>query len=283
MKNGYFSYSSFLIQNIHHFYIKQKSIRTVKLSEDICPKLFCSIIINTSPLYHINVTVMNFSFVGNYHYECKHGGLLSAELLGNKYKESAPLCESEIGYPGRSFYSENSSLIMVLYWYKHLSSIETTLFISLTKCKAVEINTYALRSLCLYKKIANPNGTECSSLLSSKNLKYSDEYDQFEYSLPENQCVVFVLVKYGNYSVPDMNLFLGLLGGFRLRPEENHELTHTLKLQIRARLKPSPLTNYQPKCPFASNVCLGWLHSEFRLKKETTSSKTYTDKGLTYQ
>ena len=88
-------------------------------------------------------------------------------------KKSKQVCEGNFLSKGQAihFYSNNSLLTLVVYWYKEYGEINVSLLASKTKCKLLIINPCHFRILCLY------NWTKCQSYLdnvtrfSSANLK----------------------------------------------------------------------------------------------------------------
>ncbi len=90
---------------------------------------------------HINVTVTDMKVGEKSNMFCLYGGFVTAELsdLG-WYKESNILCEniSEKATESRSFYSQGSTLDLLLFWYSQLITAKTS--VSVTHCKAAVID-----------------------------------------------------------------------------------------------------------------------------------------------
>ena len=83
----------------------------------------------------VNITVAQVSIMASLLPCCKFGGMVTIEYLDTEYKENILVCEPLD--QGRSFYSYNSYLILVLYWY---DALNVSLHISQTNCKFIEID-----------------------------------------------------------------------------------------------------------------------------------------------
>lgn len=100
--------------------------------------------------YYVNITVTEIQYQGLPSQTCQYGGLVTAELLDNDYKESSTLCQSHIGVrsSSRSFYSSNSSLYLALYQYKYYSEIKAKMIAHPTKCQQLQICDCTFTALC---------------------------------------------------------------------------------------------------------------------------------------
>ena len=184
-----------------------KTSRIVHLLHDISSEVMlvpdslfypspCVIHIQAETGIQINVTVDHVSYLGEGSSECKYAGLVIVEELTDEYKESSSLCSnhSRSSRQSRSFYSHNSSLTLVLYWYEPYSVINATLKISQTTCKTIWLDDCVVESLC------SPfvdNLDECNSYLR-KITRFSKVTLRFVInlspsmliSLPDKECVV---------------------------------------------------------------------------------------------
>ena len=120
-----------------------------------CRKGLCISLVNADLGYQVNITSVLVKCTSPYNFNCIYAGLVAGERLVSEYKESKTICESNYGSDSQfiSFYSQNSSLILVLYWYKGYSEINVSVMISQTKCKPVFINLCILHILCFASKI----------------------------------------------------------------------------------------------------------------------------------
>ncbi len=115
-----------------------------------CQKRPCALYVFAEPFVQVNVTVTSIIYVGDESQTCQFGGLVAGEVLSHDYKESVTLCtnlNSSLEH-SRSFYSFNSSLILVLYWYEQYSEINVTLALSQTPCKPVYFDLCHFEELC---------------------------------------------------------------------------------------------------------------------------------------
>ena len=140
---------------------------------------------------------------------CYYGGLISGEHFNRKYIESSAVCQPLDGskIQSRSFYSYNSSFIIVLYWYKHYSSIKPILEISQTMCKPIRIN------LCTASILwhSHLDTTECDQYLQSIQnfyIRFDTDSNNHLLSLDQNECVVLhFTAKETNFSVTNESKF----------------------------------------------------------------------------
>ncbi len=139
------------------------------LPTEQCKPILCVMSFQAQGSYRVNVTLTKMIFIGDKSLTCKYGGFLVAEETFSRYSESVTVCQNH-NYPqfGRSFYSKNSSLKMVLFWYPHYSIINISVVSSETKCKAVQIDICTIFYLCepLFLNTNKWNSPECTSHLN---------------------------------------------------------------------------------------------------------------------
>ena len=82
----------------------------------------------------IRVTVNRIVSNNLYDYICYLNGLVVTERISDDYTPTNTLCESHDGIkqPSMNFYSQNSSLTLILYWYKGYETINVSVIISQT-------------------------------------------------------------------------------------------------------------------------------------------------------
>ena len=119
-----------------------------------CNRVLCMLKANADPGYQVNITATLVKSTNDYNYNCLYAGLVTGERLASKYRESKTVCASKNSYDGQviSFYSKNTSLTIVVYWYQQHSKISSTIMISQTKCKPVFIDLCYLHTLHLLSK-----------------------------------------------------------------------------------------------------------------------------------
>ncbi len=153
----------------------------------------------------INATVLSMSYFGMKSITCKYSGFLAAEYFPYSYQESVALCQYDYGssVPHKSFFSSNSSLMLVLYSFEHYSSIITTVVISRTKCKGthVDLCTYTMLCQATYST-QKVHFSECLLFLQSAvhtlpRFQLSPVGRSFmppvQFSLPIDQCYIIQL------------------------------------------------------------------------------------------
>ncbi len=153
--------------------------------------------LQTQPNLQILVTVTNLAFTGWFSYECRYGGVVAGEILGEDYAESQSICQTVKGEMERYFYSHNSSIILLVYWYENYSELKTSMKLSVTKCNPVllEVN-------CIDIHCATPVcRKQCVSYLTNIT-KYSQVHFEYDFSLPglvyslaDNSCAVVQIVR----------------------------------------------------------------------------------------
>ena len=128
-----------LIQNKTLFY---------KIPNKALTKSRYSVSIETNIHFQIKGSVEQLTYRGVYNPSCLFGGLVVAERIIN-YEESLTVCDNS-DEKIRRFYSQSSSFIIVVYWYKGYSEIEISLRLDQTKCKAVQFDPCVYKIFCEY-------------------------------------------------------------------------------------------------------------------------------------
>ncbi len=125
-------------------------IQAITLPRHICSEQVCAVHIWTEPAFQVNTTVTRLTHEGEKSITCSYGGFVVAENLVGDYKESATLCEPQEGSSkyNRNFYSFNSSVLAILYWYKHHCNMSVTINISQTRCKPVQFDHCFFDAFC---------------------------------------------------------------------------------------------------------------------------------------
>ena len=117
------------------------SYSIIKMPLGNCLMHICIVLVEASFGKYINLTIQKISNVVEYNYDCFEGGILTAEEVKGTYVESVTLCEVHDGTvrQSRSFYSMNSSLYLIYYWYNMSSRMESLISFSVTVCEAVHL------------------------------------------------------------------------------------------------------------------------------------------------
>ena len=155
----------------------------------------------------VNVSVVKMAYKGIESEMCKYAGLVATQHLGvNDYKETVALCESFDGNfsQRRHFFSYNSSMSIVLYWYGHEDIIDATVSLSVTKCQPVEICPCTYYQLCIMER---EHHTACNAYLR-KQMQFSNvnleigivkvslwSHRELHFSVKENECFVMQILR----------------------------------------------------------------------------------------
>ena len=121
--------------------------------DDNCKKGLCTLLVRTHLDYHVNITVISLkSKILNDLNGCFYAGIAMGERFNFEYKQIKTICESNNNSIGQSIYSYDSSLILMVYWYKGYSKMNTSVIISQTKCKSVLLELCWMHHLCFIHK-----------------------------------------------------------------------------------------------------------------------------------
>ena len=147
----YFMYTSKTCSPSTNITINKTSNTVFYFPNNKCNRVLCVLTANADAGYQVNITTIVVKSTNAYNYNCLYGGLVTGERLASKYRESKTVCESSCNGQGISFYSKNTSLTAVVYWYQEYSKIFSTIMISQTKCKPVFIDLCYLHTLEILK------------------------------------------------------------------------------------------------------------------------------------
>ena len=123
-----------------------------------CFYQLCVVSIYAESGQHVNVTILKMTTYELCDRSCRYSGLVAGEKLRDDYSQSDTLCKNhdQANFTSRSFYSYNSSLKLIMYWYKGYSDIKVSVHISQTNCEPLKIDvckidTYTcIQSECNY-------------------------------------------------------------------------------------------------------------------------------------
>ena len=172
------------------------STRHMTLFGSDCNSKPCLVVLNAQSDFQVNVTIIGMTYESRKldSPDCRYGGVVFTEDLTENEKEIAPFCQNHsfLTEVSRSYYSSNSTLIMVFYTYDKYSKINVTLKLSQTKCKPVVLSIYDLQLFCHYKY-----HNDCTKFLEkitqgtslSLSLPTADFYD-ITFSLSKEECVI---------------------------------------------------------------------------------------------
>ena len=123
---------------------------------------------------NINVTIVMLHYEGEMDaLNCMYGGVAGTEENGNTESGTLSLCSPQ--HIGRSLYSSESKMKIVIYHYKHYSTLNVSLLISGTQCRPIKIND------CVYHYLCN-----CVSYIDSSHILCSTK------NLDQGKCAKFL-------------------------------------------------------------------------------------------
>ncbi len=153
----------------------------------------------------VNVTVTSMRYVGEESLICKYGGFVAVEIIGSQHIEHDTICTNFVSLAGKSFYSSNSSLTIMFYWYQYYSALFVAIRLSENQCKPVRIQTCSYYCLCTPNCNYMYNSQKCANCLgettagSSISLHWEQVYwgsgSNVVFSLPDNFCFVLQPIK----------------------------------------------------------------------------------------
>ncbi len=126
---------------------------------------------------------------------CAFSGLVATEIFPDDSRESATYCKSHdsSSHPSRCFYSHNSSLILLAYWFEPYSVINITLNISESKCKLIQIDSCTYDEKCM----SDFKSSNCQSYLDYITnfvpINVSKDGHFIFTHMTDEECVVLVL------------------------------------------------------------------------------------------
>ena len=177
------SYSEYKINSRGTLSIDKSTNKTINIPSKYCFKNICILYIISRKGQTVNDTVIDAISPARLVPSCTYAGFSTGYLVQKNYKEQFTICDSH----ERNSYSQNSPLIIVLYWYEDLSYINVTILVSQTECKPVIIDPCILPKSCSDKE-------SCSAHLKSTDtfeLEYAHEYLKITYL--KTRCIILLL------------------------------------------------------------------------------------------
>ena len=187
--------------------------------------------------YEVNITAIVVKSTNPYNINCLYAGLVTGERVANDYKESKTICEVNSVSRGQSisFYSSNSSLILVMYWYKKYSEIDASVMVSQTKCKPVIINPCHFNTFCLEYIPKCQSYLDKVTRFSSINLKVQSK-DSVIYEGNFGKCSILQIssmpTEFPDIFVPFKNRYVFLKScSLTLTPNQTVDISIKLSIQ----------------------------------------------------
>ena len=180
--------------------------RTVKFPHTICNKAVTCVLDIRNTAGYINITIMSFIFKGLPHPDCIYGGMTwyeSLKLVSHCYKYSA---NESLQIQNRIFFSQNSSILMVLYHYNEYSSLSVNFILTPSKCKGIRLNICAI-----YRTFRDIFGKKFMKI-DFVRLYFKDEMKMY-LSMERKSCFVmqFYIFPYIQYNMFQYNCKLQII------------------------------------------------------------------------
>ena len=211
--------------------------------DDKCKKSLCILLVRTNRDYHVNITVVSVKSKILNDYGCFYAGIVMGERINSEYKQIKTTCESNNNSIGQSIYSYNSSLILVIYWYKGYSKINTSVIISQTKCKSVLID------LCWMHKLCSTHEALCHSYLYNvtrfSGVSLIFHADILAFVLNSEDCTVLQFLKMKQNIVYDTiytDCYIGLI------------LKHSVDIAVRVSHNQTEFSFVETKLDFCDDI-----------------------------
>ena len=161
-----------------------------------CYGNMCYMNITTDMQMHVNVSVVEVTYVGISNFECDFGGLAAAEILRNELRESLTVCHPVHSRIKRNYYSFGMSLLTILYWYRNYSTMGATLKLSTTACHLVHIDICQLQHFCIVEEPCGPFPESLKHFGNVSLISESYQYHRFlSVDLLDYGCLVLQLFK----------------------------------------------------------------------------------------
>ncbi len=136
------------------------------LPDEHCTKAICILLFITIQTQQINITINTMStFLRDSLSDesCVTRGLTAVEILQHQKTERQILCKNHHtkNHSRRSFFSQNFSLFLVMYWYERYSIINVSLEVSQTECQHVFVD------ICQYDFHCNIYNQLCEDFVTN--------------------------------------------------------------------------------------------------------------------
>ncbi len=210
-KRMFVNYSSKLAPSAHQKHLSKNETYQLDFTTKQSNAMMQLFKLNTHFPFHLNLTVNIFVFQGETRQDCRFGGMVFTEAVNGNFREYPVLCQSEDQRKAqqRSFYSTQSSIYVVIFWYKNFSAMDISLNISQTACTPVRVCECTYFSLCILNffqpRIRTKLGSESChnylnevSLLTNNSLNFRQDRTfwsiPLRFSIP-NTCFILQLIR----------------------------------------------------------------------------------------
>ena len=187
-------------KNTIHKHIKNDSEMFLHIPLKNCQENWCNIFLkNNLPGSQFNYKVLNMSVYSPDSSGCLFQGLYTAEIWDKGYRVIDQICSgfnASVDFPESGFQTKGPSLVITLFWYKGYSSLISTLSVTITECKTVDID------ICTYVINCILETSKCSTYLEqvTRHTMFKLSRGRSEmtrpvlyFSLPHNYCIFLTL------------------------------------------------------------------------------------------
>ncbi len=202
--DNYFIYESCQLP-IHQSNTTVHKTRKTYFPNENCTSHLCVAGFTTDSDHQINLTVSNLTVQGNFFDvfpACVLSGVIVGEYLNKAYREYQTHCEAhDSGYIQRQrLYSHNSSLMLLVYWYKNYNKIDVSVITSQTNCQPIVINLCHFHKECIRYRSYCRNFlyiiTEYADIVVSYSKPVSRTVDPYLFFEGWNEtCVILILFR----------------------------------------------------------------------------------------
>ena len=254
-ETAYFDFFG-IYQTLHTINISNK-IANIEIPSNIYNNMPFIFYIKVPSEQYVNITILHQSYKGQRTMDCKYGGIAFIENTDHVHNEVATICESHnnIISHNRNIFSHSSSLIIVAYWYKNYSNMSVSLNVTSTICRPIQFDVCKFQIRCQ----SHYNMKHCLEYVGPifKSVNISHNYQllksELQYSLRENQCVIFQFTQNLKYNTIYEKGFY------------HQYLSHChLKIKASTFQKPGYILNYMFKGSSRHNQSDKMWHISFR-------------------
>ncbi len=136
-EDKHFNYTSYHLLISLNIRVVDSTNVTLPLDGFGCYLNPCVVLAEADQGFHVNITLTHLMYKSSIlDRTCRFGGLA---VQHHASKDATQFCNNQSlsNEQNRNYYSSNASMILVLYWYEHYSSIHASLIISQTRCSPV--------------------------------------------------------------------------------------------------------------------------------------------------
>ena len=187
---GYFIFTSKLQSIFTQKYISQTNKQMYYPNEE-CTGGLCISSFSANEGYQINITTTSVKSTMSTYFNSLYAGFYAGEGLTSEFIETKKLSGN---YDGQdiSFYSNNSSMIIFMYWYEGISEINASVVLSQTKCKAVFVDPKRM-SLLAPISFVEPNFEYLQNIFKFSGVDMAFHNDNIEYALSTINCTIILI------------------------------------------------------------------------------------------